>query len=209
MRMLSAALALLIASAPAMAQGPAQLPKAPPGAPDVSRVVAGSYAIEPHHTQVMFAVDHLGFSIFRGFLSNASGTLTIDPARPAAAKLSVTVPIATIHTTSDKLNEELVSPQFFDAQRFPDATFTSTKITPGPNNMARVEGDLTIHGVTKPAVMQVHFHGAGKSMMGKGAAMGFDARMTLSRSAFGVGAGVPLVSDRVELTISAAFEQQS
>jgi len=207
MRTFTAALALLIAAAPAIAQAPMQMPKAPPGSPNTAKIVAGTYAIEPSHTQVVFALDHLGFSVFRGFLSGASGSLTLDPARPTEAKLSVTVPVSSIYTTSQKLNEELVGPDWFDAARFPSATFVSTRITTGPNNIAEVEGNLTIHGQTRPVMLQAHFHGAGKSMMGKGNAIGFDGRMALSRSAFGLGKGVPLVSDHVELTIAAAFEQ--
>lgn len=208
MRMPTAALALLIIAAPAVAQAPMQMPKAPPGSPDTAKIVAGTYAIEPSHTQVVFALDHLGFSVFRGFLSGASGTLSLDPARPTDAKLSVTVPVSSIFTTSQKLNEELVGPDWFDAEHFPTATFVSTKVTPGPNNVALVDGNLTIHGQTRPVTLQAHFHGAGKSMMGKGAAIGFDGRLALSRSAFGLGKGVPLVSDHIELTIAAAFEQK-
>ena len=208
MRTFTAALALLIVAAPAVAQAPMQMPKAPPGSPDTAKIVAGTYAIEPAHTQVVFALDHLGFSVFRGFLSGASGTLNLDPARPTEAKLSVTVPVSSIFTTSQKLNQELAGPDWFDAQRSPTATFVSTRITPGPNNIAQVEGNLTMHGQTHPVMLQARFHGAGKSMMGKGIAIGFDGRMALSRSAFGLGKGVPLVSDHVELTIGAAFEQQ-
>jgi len=208
MRFLPATLALLLASGAAVAQAPVQAPPSPPGAADTARVAAGTYAIEPNHTQVLFAVDHLGFSIFRGFFSNASGTLTINPADLTTTKLAVTVPVASVYTPSQKLNEELVSADWFDAQQFPTATFVSTKITPGPNAMALVEGNLTLHGVTKPATMQVRFHGAGKSMISKGTAIGFDGRLAFSRNAFGIGKDVPYVSDHVELTIAAAFEQQ-
>jgi polyisoprenoid-binding protein YceI len=207
MRALPVLAALLIAASPAISQTPMQMPTTPPGAPDPSRVVAGTYALEPQHTQVMFTLDHLGFSLFRGFLSNASGTLTLDPKNPAAAKLSVTVPVSSIHTTSDKLNEELLGANWFDVQHFPDATFVSTSIMPGENGWWMVNGNLSLHGQTHPVQMRVHFHGAGKSMMGKGAAIGFDGRIGLNRSEFGLGQGVPLVSDHVELTLAAAFEQ--
>ena len=122
--------------------------------------------------------------------------------------MSKSVPIASIYTTSKVLDQELIGPDWFDAVQFPTATFVSTKVTPGPNNVALVEGNLTIHGKTQPVTLQARFHGAGKSMMGKGAAIGFDGRMAISRSAFGIAKGVPLVSDHVELTIGAAFEQQ-
>lgn len=203
MRILAAVAAFAFTALPAVAQAPAT-----PGTPDTRRVAAGSYKVEPGHTQVAFAVDHMGFSIFRGFFSGASGTLTIDPANPAAAQLTVTVPIASVRTTSDKLDGELVSPDWFDAQRFPTATFVSSKVTLGPNNTALVDGTLTLHGVARPARLQAHFHGAGANPMSKVASIGFDGRMSFNRSDFGVAKYVPVVSDHVELTISGAFEKQ-
>lgn len=199
MRAFLPALALL-AALPAAAQIP--------GAPETARVTAGTYKVEPYHTQVGFAVDHFGFSIFRGAFTGASGTLTIDPANPGKAQLSVTVPIASVQTSNPKLNEELVSADWFDAGRFPNATFVSTAITLGPNNTALVDGNLTIHGVTKPVRMQAHFHGAGVNPMDKALTAGFDGRLAFNRSDFGVTKYVPVVSDHVELTIAAAFEKQ-
>jgi polyisoprenoid-binding protein YceI len=193
----------LLAALPASAQAPNV-----PGAPETARVTAGTYRIEPNHTQIGFAVDHFGFSIFRGAFTGASGSLSIDPANPAKAQLSVTVPIASVQTSNPTLNEELVSADWFDAAKFPNATFVSSAITLGPNNTALVDGNLTIHGVTRPARMQVHFHGAGINPMDKALTAGFDARMAFNRSDFGVTKYVPVVSDHVELTIAGAFEKQ-
>jgi polyisoprenoid-binding protein YceI len=205
----AAALALLIAAAPALAQRPLDMPKGPPGSPDPARAVAGTYKIEPSHTQILFALDHLGFSIFRGMFSQASGTLTLDPQNPAATQLSVTVPIASVYTSSQVLDQKLQSPEFFDAQQFPTATFVSTKVTPGqkPQDWATVDGNLTLHGQTRPVQMRVRFHGAGPDMMGPAQDIGFDARLSLNRADFGLGNGVPLISNHVELTIAAAFNQ--
>lgn len=202
MRAFLSALALL-AAVPAVAQAPAL-----PGQPETARITAGTYKVEPYHTQIGFAVDHFGFSIFRGTFTGASGTLAIDPASPKKTQLSVTVPIASVQTSNAKLNEELVSADWFDAAQFPNATFVSTAITPGPDNTALVDGNLTIHGVTKPARMQVHFHGAGVNPMDKALTAGFDGRLAFNRSDFGVTKYVPVVSDHVELTIAAAFEKQ-
>jgi polyisoprenoid-binding protein YceI len=203
MRLLVPALALLLAL-PAAAQAPA----GPPGAPDTDRLTAGTYKVEPSHTQIGFAVDHFGFSIFRGSFSQAFGSLTLDPANPAKTTLSVTVPIASVRTTSDKLDEELRSADWFDAAQFPNATFVSTSVTPGPQNTAKVEGNLTIHGITKPAVLLAHFHGAGVNPLDKAFTAGFDGHLAFNRSDFGVTKYVPLVSDHVELTIAGAFEKQ-
>lgn len=203
MRPLPLAALALAAAIPAAAQ----MPSAPPGSADPRGVTAGTYRIEPNHTQVFFAVDHMGFSLYRGDLSGASGSLTIDPAAPARTTVSVTIPTGSVHTTSAKLDEELVSADWLDAKQFPQATFVSTSVTPGPNNSARVDGNLTLHGVTKPVSMQVRFHGAGANPMSKAPTIGFDGRVAISRSQFGVSKYVPLVSDHVELTIAAAFEK--
>jgi polyisoprenoid-binding protein YceI len=201
MRALISAFALI--ALPVAAQAPAL-----PGVPETARVTAGTYKVEPYHTQVGFAVDHFGFSIFRGAFTGASGTLVIDPANPKKTQLSVTVPIASVQTSNDTLNKELVSAEWFDAAQFPNATFVSTALTLGPNNTAMVEGNLTIHGITKPAHLQVHFHGAGINPMDKALTAGFDGRMAFNRSDFGITKYVPVVSDHVELTIAGAFEKQ-
>lgn len=208
MRHLPLAAALFALAAPTSAQAPMKLPTAPPGAPDPARIAAGTYAIEPSHTEVLFALDHLGFSIFRGFLSNASGTLVLDPKKPTATKLSVTVPIDSIYTPSRELNAELIGSKFFDVQHWPNATFTSTSVVPQPDGKVLVNGTLTLHGQTHAAQMTVRLHGAGKSLMGKGQAIGFDGRMAINRSEYGIAGGIPLVSDQVQITIAAAFEQQ-
>ncbi|MDH7637865.1 YceI family protein [Sphingomonas oryzagri] len=202
------ALAALLALSPATAQPPMKLPSAPPGKPDPAGIVAGTYAIEPSHTQVMFALDHLGFSIFRGFFSNVSGTLKLDPKNLGATRLEVSIPIDSIYTTSKELNDELIGTKFFDVQHWPNATFSSTSVLLGPDGKVLVNGNLTLHGQTHPVQMTVKLHGAGKSLMGKGQSLGFDARTAINRSEYGIGGGVPLVSDQVQITIAAAFEQQ-
>ena len=176
MRLAIIAAALGLAALPAIAQTPPSLPKEAPGKPDPSRVVAGSYAIEPSHTQVSFSLDHMGFTPFMGVLSDASGTLTIDPKKLAAAKLSVSVPIKSIYTTSAKLTEELISPQFFDAATYPTATFVSTKVTPLGPLTADVTGNLTLHGVTKPVTLKTKFYGAGTNFMSKKPSVASSAR---------------------------------
>jgi polyisoprenoid-binding protein YceI len=197
-----AALAAVAVATPIVAQAPTT----PPGAPDPSRVAAGSYKVETNHTQVLFQVDHLGFNPFYGTFSDVTGTLTLDPKQPTRAALDVQIPIASVHTTSDKLNEELRSPQFFDAAKFPTMRFRSTAIEVR-ETMARVTGDLTLHGVTKPVTMEVRFFGAGKGMRGMGDQVGFEGRARLKRSDYGVTAAIPFVSDEVTVIITAAFEK--
>lgn len=199
----AAALALLIgATALPLA---AQMPK--PGAMDATRVAAGSYIVEPNHSQVAWTIDHLGFTPFHGLFGNpSSGTLTIDPAKLSATKVSVEFPIAHVVTTSDKLNAHLLTPDFFDAAKYPTATFTSTSVAVRGTS-ARIAGTLTLHGVTKPLVLDAHFVGAGANPMSKKATIGFEATATLNRSDYGMSFLEPALGDKVDLVITAAFEK--
>lgn len=185
-----------------------------PGAPDKSRVTGGSYAADPGHTMVVWEVDHLGFSRYTGIFGDVTGTLVIDPANPAAAKVDVTIPVAKVTTASSGLTEHLLrpgkdggKPDFFGAAPA-DAKFVSTSVVvDAEGDEAKVTGNLTLNGVTRPVTLDVDFHGAGTGM-NKKETVGFRAETTIKRSDFGVSMGIPFVSDEVELEIHAAFEKQ-
>lgn len=197
-------IALLALATPLIAQG---LPKTAPGAPDPSRVTAGAYKVDTGHTQLLWQVDHMGFSKFDGQFGGITGTMQLDPANPSAAKLSVTIPGSGLTTTVAELNTHLNGTDFFDFAKFPNATFVSTKVE-ATGTTARITGDLTLHGVTRPITLDARFVGAGQGMMPpKALNIGFEATARLKRSDFGLGYGVPIVSDEVELRINAAFEK--
>ena len=172
-------------------------------------VRAGTYSIEPSHTQVTFSVSHFGFTEYSGLFSGASGSLQIDPAHPATAKLEVSMPVARVQTTSAKLDDELKGDQWFDAARFPTATFASTKVTPAGSGRATIAGNLTLHGVTRPVILKARFVGAGVNPLDKSETIGFSATGTIKRSAFGVKQYVPLIGDDVTLSIAGAFTRAS
>ena len=205
-----AALALAVVATPiVLAQGGSA-----PGAPDKTRVTAGTYAADPLHTMVVWEVDHLGFSKYTGIFGDVTGTLVIDPANLAAAKVDVTIPVSKVTTASAGLTSHLLragkdggKPDFFGAAPA-DAKFVSTSVVPGSDgDEAKVTGNLTLNGVTKPVTLDVDFHGAGMGM-NKKETIGFQAETTIKRSDFGVSMGIPYVSDAVELEIHAAFEKQ-
>jgi polyisoprenoid-binding protein YceI len=169
-------------------------------------VKAGTYQVEPHHTQVVFSVLHFGFTYYSGVFSNVSGMLKLDPAHPSVSKLDVTIPINSVQTTSAVLNGELKGAQWFDAAKDPTATFVSTKVIQTGANTARVEGKLTIHGVTEPEMLSVKFIGAGVNPLDDSYTVGFEAVGTIKRSQFGVTRYIPAVGDDVRLRIAGAFE---
>ena len=208
--------ALILAAPVALLAVPliAQMPIEPPGKPDAARVAAGTYQLDPNHALFGWRVDHLGFSDYFGVFGDSTGTLTLDPANPAAAKVDVTIPVAKVLTASPGLNAHLLrpgkdggKPDFFGASPA-DARFVSTSVTPGSDGAsATIVGDLTLNGQTHPVTLATRFKGAGQFPGGK-ATVGFQAKATISRSQWGISTGVPLVGDKVELDISAPFEKQ-
>jgi polyisoprenoid-binding protein YceI len=204
--LLAAALAASVATVPLVAQ--MHRPDMLHGEGTAASVKAGTYAVEPNHTQIAFSVSHMGISPFAGWFSGASGSLKLDPAKLDATTLSVSIPVASVQTTSGQLVEELKSADWLDAAKFPNATFRSTKVIALGPDAARIEGQLTLHGVTKPAVIDARFFGAATNPMSKKASVGFLGRLSFNRSDFGVTKYVPLVSDQTVLVINAAFELQ-
>jgi polyisoprenoid-binding protein YceI len=180
---------------------------APPVTQDPAKVPAGTYTIEPNHTQVLFSVNHMGFSFFAGEFSGASGTAVLSAKKPAAMSVSVSVPVASVSTTSAKLTEELKEADWLDAAKYPTMVFRSTKVTETGPGTADIDGTLTLHGVTKPLTLHATFVGAGVNILDKKETAGFSLTGSLKRSDYGVTKYVPLISDMVTLTINAAFEK--
>ena len=192
---------LALAAAPLLAQTPA----GPPGTPDATKVVSGTYQVEPRHSQVLFTVNHLGFTEYTGQFTQPTGTLVVDTANPGNSKVDVTIPIDKVLTTVPQLDAHLKTPDFFDATKFPTAKFVSTKVTVN-GTTATIAGNLTVKDVTKPVVLNARFVGAGNATQGaKKLNFGFAATTSINRSDFGISYALPGVSDKVDLTINAGF----
>ncbi len=198
---LSAAALLLPACAQILAAA------APPTIHDPARVQPGTYAVDPNHTQVLFSVLHLGFTNYYGNFSGVSGSLSVVPKKPSAMAVNISVPVASVSTTSPVLNAELKSADWLDAAHYPTMVFRSETVTSTGAATADVAGTLTLHGVTKPVTLHATFVGAGVNLLDHKETVGFQLSGTVKRSDFGVTKYVPLVSDDVTLMISAAFEK--
>ena len=170
-------------------------------------LAADKYDIDPTHTQVQFTYNHMGFSNITGRFDEVGGEFLFDAADPAKSSVSITIPVSSISTGVDKLDEHLLKADFFDAAQFPTATFKSTGIVAAGAGKWAVAGDLTIHGVTRPVVLDVTLNGMGEHPMRKVPAVGFDASARIKRSDFGVGAYVPAVGDEVTLSITVEATQ--
>lgn len=209
MRKLLCALPLLIA-VPLIAQSAPQVP----GAMELSRVTAGTYNTDPGHTLIGWRISHFGFNDYFGIFGDAIGTLTLDPANPNAAKVDITIPVSKVTTASAGLTGHLLragkdggKADFFGPAPT-DSKFVSTSVV-ASGTTAKITGNLTLNGVTKPVVLDTKFSGAGPNPFNKKATVGFHATTTIKRSDFGVSYGIPVVSDAVQLDISVAFEKAS
>ncbi|ALN89832.1 MULTISPECIES: YceI family protein [Lysobacter] len=161
-----------------------------------------TYKIDPNHTDVVASWSHFGFSNPIAHFGKVDGSITYDPAKPAASKVEVTIPLDGLDSHVGDFDEHLKSADFFDAAKFPTITFKSTKVEAAGDKKLKVTGDLTVHGVTKPAVLDVNINKIGEQPMAKRAAAGFDASTTLKRSDFGIGKYVPNVSDEIKIHIT-------
>lgn len=207
---LALAAAVAACSKPAESTAPEAAPAATASAPaeaaaaDVTaiEVASGTYTLDPAHTDVLAQWNHFGFSNPSAHFGKAEGTLVYDAADIGKSSVEVTLPLSGLNSFTAKFDEYLRSADFFDAARFPVATFKSTKVEAAGTNKLTVTGDLTIKDITRPVVLDVTVNGGGEHPMLKVLSVGFDASTTIKRSDFGVGAYAPNVGDEVKIRIT-------
>jgi polyisoprenoid-binding protein YceI len=161
-----------------------------------------SYKIDPNHTNVVAGWNHFGFSHPTASFIKVDGVIVYDAANVGKSSVKVTIPLSGLDTGVADLDEHLRSGDFFDAEKYPTITFSSTRTEAAGENKLRVSGDLTVHGVTKPVVLDVTLNKSGEHPLGKRAAIGFDASTTIKRSEFNVAKFVPNVSDEITIRIT-------
>ncbi|MFM6854509.1 MAG: YceI family protein [Sphingopyxis sp.] len=197
--------AIAIGGGALSAQGPA-MPTTPPGAADATRVTSGTYTNDAGHTLVGWRVNHFGFNDYFGQFGNATGTLVLDTATPANSRVDMTIPVNGLSAANAQLITHMLSADFFDVAAHPTARFVSRHVMVD-GTRATIHGDLTIKGQTHPVALNAEFVGAGTNPFNQKQTVGFHATTTIKRSEFGLGYGIPLVSDDVQLTITTAFEK--
>lgn len=160
------------------------------------------YDIDAGHSDVTFGWNHFGFSNPTARLEKIEGSLLLDTADLTKSSVSVTLPLDGLHTGVEKLDTHLKTDEFLDATKFPTITFKSTKVEKGAGDALKITGDLTVHGVTKPVVLNAKVNKIGDNPMMKVASAGFDADVVIKRSDFGVTKYVPMVSDEIPVHIT-------
>ena len=173
-----------------------------------------TWKIDPSHSAIGFSVRHMVVSKTRGRFTKWSGQIRFDPANPAASSVEVTIDPASIDTADAQRDAHLRSPDFFDVEKYPVASFRSTKVEDRGGDRYDITGDLTIHGVTRPVVLDAVYEGSGKDPWG-GERAGFIASTTIVRKDFGLewnkalDTGGVLVGEKVELSLEVEAIRQA
>lgn len=198
-------------------------PPAPPPAPPQAEAVdapSGRYVSDPAHTSLVVRADHLGLSHYTLRLTGVNATLNFNAEHPEQSSVEAAIDAASVATEfrgARDFNAELENSQWLDAGRHPLVSFKSTSVELTAPDAARVSGDLTIRGITKPITLDVIFNRAYRQHpFGQpGALLGFSARGGFNRSEFGMNELLPQgangvgIGDNVEIIIEAEFAQQA
>ncbi len=163
-----------------------------------------TYALDPVHTRVAFAVSHAGFSQAIGTVSGSTGTLRFDPDDWTTATLEVSVPLDRADLGDADWNRAALAGNLLDVKRYPVATFVSDRVEPDGPNRAAVHGTLTLHGVAKPVKLDVTLNALKRHPLPPfRRTAGFSVTATIHRSDFGIDAWKSVIGDVVELRIEA------
>lgn len=162
---------------------------------------AETFTIDPNHTAPRFEYSHFGYSNQLHRFDKTSGTIVVDRAAKTGS-VDVTIDAKSVNTGYATFNEHIQAADFFDTAMYPTITFKSTKVVFEGDRPAKVEGNLTIKGVTKPVTLAVTSFHAMPHPVAKKDAIGANANVKIKRSEFNMSKFVPYVSDDVTLTIA-------
>lgn len=174
----------------------------------------GTYEIDKLHTSLLFRVNHIGFSKYTGRFTRVEAKLDFDPARLAASQVNVTIDPRSIQADNAPSGflDSLAGKSWLDAEQYPAMSFRSTRVEVTGKNAFRLHGDLTLHGVTKPIVLDARYNGGYASHpMEPRARIGFSAKGSFKRSDFGVTYGIPDpgttfgIGDEVQVMLETEF----
>lgn len=157
---------------------------------------ASTWEIDGVHSSVVFKVRHMGVAPFFGRFNQISGSVVVNDEKPAESKVELTIPTDSIDSNNAGRDKHLKSPDFFNAEEFPEIKFVSKTVSKDGKNW-KVDGELSLHGVTKPVSVKVEQVGTGETRMGK--RTGFDVAFTIKRSDFGMNGMLDGIGDEVQV----------
>lgn len=161
------------------------------------------YRFDKDHTNIVWYVSHMGFSKSMGQFMDYDGQIILDHDNPAQSSVTITLQTASIMTGLADFDAHLKSADFFDVEKYPVATFTSTKIILLTDRRAKVEGNFTLLGITRPVTLNVRFNKRALDIKTNKMRTGFSIKTTVKRSRWGMKKYLPFVGDNVIIRIEA------
>ena len=186
LRLLLLFVALIVVSVPAVAETESKIEK---------------YHFDKTHTQILFFVDHLGFSSSQGEFHEYDGYFTFDRDNPEKSSVDVSIKTSSIDMDDEKWDAHMKNEDFFNVETFPNMSFKSTNIEITGEDTANIIGTLTLLGVTKPVTLNVKHNKSGKHPFSGKFISGFSATAMIKRSEFGMNYALPGISDEVEVRL--------
>jgi polyisoprenoid-binding protein YceI len=165
-----------------------------------SATAATSYTVDPRHTFPSFEINHLGFSIQRGRFNQTNGKVLLDP-ESATGHIQIAIETASISTGLAELEKHLRSKEFLDAERYPQITFVSDKLSFNKDRLVAADGILTLHGISKPVHLTVDHFYCGMNLINMKNTCGANATAIIKRSDFGIDKYAPKLADEVNIVI--------
>lgn len=153
------------------------------------------------HAQVLFFVSHLGFSNPMGRFPGLSGGFTFDPEDWSVARVDATIDVGSLYLGDAAWQKKMLSDEFFDLKRYPQMRYVSERVERTGEGTGRVHGKLTLHGVTRPVVLELRLNRIGRHSFSLAYAAGFSATAKLRRSDFGMQRMLPAVGDEIDIRL--------
>lgn len=163
-------------------------------------LAADTYTIDPTHTYPNFEADHMGISVWRGKFTRTSGDITLDPAAKTGS-MNIKIDAASMDFGNEALNKRTKAADFFDTEKFPEAIYKGTSVKFDGDKPVSVDGEFTLHGVTKPLTLTINKFTCVTDGLTKRQRCGADASAEFSRADFGLNYGIPKFSPQVKLAI--------
>jgi polyisoprenoid-binding protein YceI len=170
---------------------------------------AETYHLEKTHVDLLFSISHAGFTEKHGSFRDLDATLQYDDSKPENSQVTVVVKTDSLDTAFAPRDKDVKSEKFLDVARYPEMRFVSTKVTREPDQTLRIDGQLTLHGVTRPLTLHARLNKEAPNPFDKRPTLGFSATGSLKRSDFGIATYLPVIGDEVNLTIDAEFNRSA
>lgn len=175
---------------------------------DPADLPSGHYVLDKSHASMIAKISHMGFSHYTVRFNDLDASFDYDPKSPSASRIEVVVAAGSIDTGSASFSKELAGDGWFDAKAYPQIKFVSQSVDLGDGQHGKVTGDLTLHGVTRRAVLDVTFNGVGSGLIPGTLRTGFSATAVIKRSEYGMKKYETWVGDDVALLIEAEFTRK-